>query len=46
MTFRFVCADKVIAQWNCQFVRLQVQAIELANSQLEIPLFSYDDLRD
>ena len=46
MTFRFVCADKVIARWSCQFVRLQLQVSGLANSQLEIDLFSYDNFRD
>jgi hypothetical protein len=46
MTFRFLSADKVIAQRSCQFVRLQSQASGLANSQLRTPLFSYDNLCD
>jgi hypothetical protein len=46
MTFRFLSADKVIAEWSCQFARLQSQASGLANSQLGTTLFSYDNLCD
>jgi hypothetical protein len=46
MTFGFISADKVIAQYRCHFVRMQLHAGELANSRLETPLFSYDNLRD
>ncbi len=46
MTFWFTIADKVIGQRSHQFGHLQLEASELANCQVETPLFSYDNLRD